>query len=243
MTESQPRHLTPLAEAEIQDLRNAGVEVTDNEVIWINDLCRKVINPPGGSTLPAGTPARAGSSWLWPLTIQAAAWYDRAVQWFDGAGEEIETAVLAYALSHGRTPAAFDLLQDYQSARGPVLEWFRRLDCTHQELTQAVAAVLHTEVEDLRHLVEDKEEEEPAKDGDAGADIVAFLVQHVHGDPEVWQSRTSLQYAMHVASCVVAQAQAEGGHKDPNSPDIVVQRNLGIALMLIKKRHQEAHSG
>jgi len=223
--------LHPLAEAEIASLKDAGIAPTLDETIWLNDLARKVDQPGARSEIPAGRPVRLGSQWLWPFTVAASCWYTEAVTWFDGDGE-LEHAVLAYALAHGRQQGAFDELSDYRTAKERVRAWWKCIDCTVGELNMAVAEVLKDDNQDLR-----PKEDDGDTSGGGYEELVQWLTAKVHGDPDVWMRQVSQRYCLKMIDVICQQHEASEGVKDPNDPCIVAQRNLGIAAIEIRKRH------
>lgn len=229
------QHLNELAQAQIAELRNAGIVLTDDELIWINDLARRVDNPPGGSTLPAGCPVQAGNVWLWPFTVQSAAWYDKAVNWFDGQGE-METYCLAYALAHGRIEGASDKVWNYTNARFRVTQWRDHLACTHEELISAIAQVLPKADElGLEDDTGDKDDK-PEKETDWSG-LVASLVAAVGGDPDIWTRQVSKEFLLKQANTIAEQHREKGQAPDPGDPCIRAQVDLGRAVTAIKKRH------
>jgi len=235
---SEKKHLHPLAEAEIQGLKTAGIEPTLDECIWINDLARKVDNPDGGSTTAAGEPVQAGNVWLWPFTIQARIWYVRVCSWFDDVQDS--NAVLAYALAHSRIDGAFEKLNTYAAIKQTCLPWYGSLACTDDELIQAIDAVISTGVEDLR----EHEKSESGSESQRGwMDIVAFLVHQTGIPPEAWTTRVTCDYVMQQVRTVTAQSNANGEAPDPDDPCIVAQRNLGIAIYKIKQSRKESDDG
>jgi len=238
--------LCETARTELEDLRSAGVEPTDSDIVWINDLARELENEEG-AILPSGTPCRAGSVWLWPFTEQAAGWYQRMVNVFDGAGRlhpfstiGMEECVLAFALANGRTPGAFDGLDDYRTVRNAVRAWVRANAFTRRELDRAMTVVLNREPDsytaDLVSLgLAAPIAKAPSGRPDAEA-MILFLCREVGGDPEYWRCSVSRDYMLHTISAACRQSQAEGQPPSDGDPIVKATRKLAQAVRYIKHR-------
>lgn len=124
MGQSVRDSLHPIAKTQIDILDAQGVTLELHHVCWLNDLCRKITDVPGG-TLAKGRPFRAGNVWLWPITRQASLWYEWALESIDDS--DMHSIFLAYALAHARDPGAFDKLYSLEDSMRAVIAWDKGL--------------------------------------------------------------------------------------------------------------------
>jgi len=228
-------HISLGATYELAQLRAEGISLTDDEIVWINDLCRRVENPQSGSTLPAGRPVKAGNVWLWPFTIQGSAWYDVAVKWFDGEGDT-ETFCLAYALANGRRAGAFDLLWDAGEARKAIKDFRRILNCNMDELIAAIAAVLpKPDLPDPRD--KDKDDEDKAQTDVDWTELLATIMANIGGTADQWIRELSKDFVINVIQVKLAQDAAEGREREYD-PVTKATIQLGLAERMIRERRQ-----
>jgi len=230
----EKRHLSETAEREIKELQAKGLTLTHDDIVWINDLAREVENPSGGSTLPAGRPARAGNVWLHPFTIAGIAWYEMVLPWFDGE-DEYEILVLAYALAKGREADTLSFTSEYDDIKRALKKWKREIRATQKELTKAVAAVLPQ----TEHIPLAEDADKPAEDSAGWGEIVATMVATCGGTPEMWECRVSKDYLFEQMR--VMNAQNVAGDKKPNlnDPQIKAIREMGRCTLFIQRREQD----
>jgi hypothetical protein len=130
--------LADLARAEIKDLEDSGIDLTPDEIVWLNELATEVESPAGRVDLAAaGEPVRVGKRVMWPFTIASAEWWARmagtAFTTSDGARN-----ALAFALCNGRDPAVFADLLTINDARKAVNAWTLRSGITAREREAAI---------------------------------------------------------------------------------------------------------
>lgn len=221
----EPRQLSSQAEAELDELRRIGVEVTDSDVVLINALCWEIESPSSRIELSRGKPIRCGNVWLWPRTIAACKWFDDVGCHLAG----LEQIALAYCMAHGRGDIEL-------AGRAEVKAWGRQLKCTARELIAACGAVLaQDEIDELPKSKTDK-------DTTIG-ELVAVMHSAHGGDVAMWERYVSLGYVLDMLTISAAQAQAEGGQ---SGASVIKQRaNLALALALdkITKRGKGEQSG
>lgn len=210
--------LNDLARAEIDDLRAAGLALTDDDIVLINALAADVLRPEVRRALSRGRPVECGGAWLWPLTISAA-------DWFSDSGAEMPdpTAALAFAMAHG---TAEDLhAADWKRVKA----WFRRLRCRGGALALAIAEVIGQE----------EETEIPHRDTDQGltpGELSAAMMATAGGTPELWERQVSIGYVRAVLTAHNAQVKACG------APPAVARATmaLGMACHKIRERGLES---
>ena len=246
----QVKHLCEHAQAEIKELRAAGIQPTLDEIVWINDLSRAVENPKGGENRHlAGKPSKAGTVWLWPFTIQARIWYESTLGWFDG-NAELENNALAFALAHGRESGAFLHLTGYQSAKKAIEQWRAAIDCTDEELAAAVFDVIphDDEIQQLEAKFQEEynkahgiEEEQP-EDIDR-QEIIDELIAATGLPRDVWIRQETESRVLSIMNIIARQQAAMTGapdeRPDPEDPYMQACKRLGIAIKEIRRRHKE----
>ena len=212
-----------------------GIQPTLDQVIWLNDLCREVENPSGGRpTMAIGTPVCVGNAWLWPFTIQASAWYEESLLWFDG---ELATYALGYALCKGREPEAFAKMYDRDYATDTLKKWCRGLDCTLDELAWGIGKIL----EDKTRI------DDPDADSTEGAsgnwdDLITTLCGMTKTEPEIWTTFCCRDFCLKMIHASISQNQAGGSGPDPNDPHILATQRMLHGLKIIRDSHKEQQS-
>jgi len=228
-------HLSELAEAEINELKNNGLTLTLDQMIWINDLARKVENPDGGKARAAiGEPIPAGGVWLYPFTIQSHIWYEKVLDWFVGS-DKLSLFCMAYALAHSREHKAFDKLTEYSEIKKVIKIWGKSLDCTYAELLIAVNRIMAS-YDDEVPLEQDSNND---KDFVIEYDyLISKLCANVGQSPEFWLSDVSREYFFKQLQTLIRQEQANDDKPDINDPYVVAVRNLGRAIISIKQTNK-----
>jgi len=227
--------MSSLAKAEIQGLKQAGIEPTLDEIVWLNDLARRVEYPDPPAPLAMGQPVPIGGDWLWPFTIQADRWWRRTLDWFDGR-EELEAYALAYALAHGRIANAFDYLYTAESAARAIGEWADGLTCSRDELMGAIEKILNKPSVILDGECDDDDDSCPGPE-DNDEQLVAWLVAGTGLPVEYWVRECSRAYCMAQIRAVQAQSAAFGSKPSLSDPSVAAQRELGRAVLAIKEAH------
>ena len=237
----EKRHLSETAAREIAQLQSKGIALTHDDIVWINDLAREVEQPSGGSTLPAGQPAKAGNVWLWPFTLLGSSWYESIEPWFNGS-TELNLYAIAFALAHGRTTDILPKLCTYKETKRAIKKWAKALPCTVDELMSAVEIVLPVDNEvkieekDLPPEIEDAQRRDPCED-------VAALVAVCGGTPEMWATCVDIEYLNTQARVVMAQAMAEAGDGkpklDPHDPVVLAVKNLSRCIYVLQGRKKD----
>ena len=212
--------LSDLARAELDDLRAAGVTPSDDEIVEINALAADVLSPETRRALSRGRPFRAGSSWLWPLTIAAA-------DWFQTVGAELPDpgAALGYAMAHGGDELAAIGAEE-------VGAWFRSLKCRRGELDIAIAACIE----------QDEQPETPTRDTDKApspGELSATMMAAVGGDPAMWERQVCIGYVRAVLEALGAQQTAGSG----SVPPAVARATMALGMAVERIRESRRGDG
>jgi hypothetical protein len=215
--------LCDLARAELNALHGEGIYPDADEIVEINALAWHVVNPHTRLLLSRGRPVRVGGVSLWPLTF-------RAVDWLQGNDVDLGhiSPAVGYAMCYGRSDGG-ELDVYGPAADAAVVKWTKSLRCTADELNEAIAQV---DRQDAPLPTPPDADGKPMSIGD----FSAYLTATCGADPDFWERRCSVGYALSVMSMFVMQSHSD---KTPcaNDPKIIAERALGFAIEKIKMRH------
>jgi hypothetical protein len=224
--------LNDLAEREIAALEAEGIRLTAAEVVKLNALGWAVENPTTRRRLARGVPVAVGGVSLWPLTLYASDWLERASGHFNGNADVL---AVAYAMAHSYAQNG-ELDGDGPEVVDIVKAWSKKLLATPQELTEAVEQV----------MAQDATVDLPASPADGKpmetGDFSAFLAATNGGDPEFWERRCSIGYALAVLAHITRQNAADG-KPTANDPKILATRAFGIAAEQIRELAKAQENG
>ncbi len=224
--------LCGLAEAEIDDLLADGATLTPADIVRLNALAREVESPESRRLLSRGIPVFVGGATLWPLTLAAHEWMDRALPAMPS--DRLKTAALAYAMAYGRSERGLD--HDGAEAKRAVQRWLGRLRCTWGELQVAMAQIIE---QDERPDTPEKPAHLPPDIGDGRAlsvgELSAVLASTAGGTPDYWERQCSTSYCFQMISVIVRQNAADGKplHDDTR---LLAEMALGKAIEEIRNR-------
>ena len=138
--------LAEIVEHDLEKLKSDKIEITPEELIWLNDLGRTVENPQGRtSPIWAGAPIKAGGFNFWTLTLQSSAWFRGVACRFFTTEKELHHA-LAFASIYGRDEAlpdyamarTFETLNNEPDARKTLARFAKRFRGNQKELQSAL---------------------------------------------------------------------------------------------------------
>ena len=183
------RGLTDYARAEIEELRNEGVTLSDEQIIDINELAWEIESPSKRVSLAKGKPVKCGNVWLWPLTIHSSAWFSEVSS--DWPSSEI---ALAYAMAH-RDAELFTVQEP------EVLSWFKTIKATIEELRVAMAVIIE----------QGRRDDLPVKKGEGITipELAQLMVANHGGTFEMWERQCSIQYVFDFLDTTCKQDEAE----------------------------------
>jgi hypothetical protein len=224
--------LSDLAKAELEELKDAGIQATPEEVVTINYLAAMVESPTARRELSRGRPViLTGGVALWPRTISGALWWE----WFDSesaGGDRLKTLAMAYSMAHGRDIPTE--CYDIKIATDTVRVWSRQLRVTPAELDCAISEMLEQEDDGV---------EQPPTDSDEDTsttlqELAAVMVATAGGSPEMWERQVSIRYVCDMLTTITAQNQVENRPSDAD-PKIRAEKALGYAIMRVRDRHAQ----
>ena len=221
--------LADLARVELDALAADGISFTPDDVMQLHCIAAEIETPESRMALARGAPVFVGRAVLWPLTMAATAWWERAC-----AGTRRERRhglLLAFAMSHCRQQDALDAIppeRAYKAAEA----WTKRLAARPSEIWEAVRQVQAQDDAD-DGVVDPKEQ----ASGMTGASLTAFLVAACGGDPAMWERQVSISYVRTQIRAVHAQQMAEYGGATAAHDVVRGTRRIGLAVEAIRARH------
>lgn len=229
MPESVHTTLNDLARAKIEALAGEGIVCTPDDVVLLNRLAWEIETPAHRLSLARGTPVFLGDVALWPLTLAAEAWWQRAIAFT--RREARQTALLAFAMAHCRNQKALDAINPL-TAYKQAEKWANNLPCRRQELFEAISQILEQET-DTPTVPDPKAQIH----GMTAPQMVAVLVAVVGGTPAMWEREVAVGYLREQFRTIHAQMAAEHGQTLRDSECIEGTRQLGLATEAIRRRN------
>ena len=196
--------LIDLAAEAIQDLRSRGCTVTDSDVCRLNALAWRIQSPAVQRELSKGRPVQCGNVWLWPLTVNATAWLQDV-----GFHLEHSEEALCYAMAHREK----DL---YTTTEDEILEWFKTIQATVDEVREAMAAIIDASKRDSLPT--------NRKDIPTVQEIAQMMVDQHGGSFEMWERQCSLDYIFDFIETTSKQEQAEQKRNRVNRATMIMGR-------------------
>lgn len=132
-----------VAAQEIARLRADGVPVTDDDIVWLASLGRRVQSPDGLTIEAAGIRwgvRLSDGTLLKPQTIGASQWLERFGGMF---GDRDSAYIVAFAMAH--TLPELLALDRSSAVFHAVSEWRQSLDVSHEELSGALSRLLESD--------------------------------------------------------------------------------------------------
>jgi len=227
--------LADLARAEIKNLEDTGVNLTPDEIVWLNELAIEVENPTGRVDFAAaGEPVRVGKHVMWPFTVSSAAWWARmagtAFTTRDGARN-----ALAFCLCNGRQPDVFADILTTDDARKAVNDWTLRAGITAAEREAAILRCVPS-IGDPHVL---KSKNEKPVDPHGHEQMIAELVAGTGLPADYWLT----QLQSHAARCLSAvyKQAAIGAGADVSEDSKREYRDAMHRFDLAAKTIRDAH--
>jgi len=217
--------LSELAAIEIDTLLAEGITPTPAEIVELSALGWNSEDPQMRLALSRGIPSCAGDVTFWPLTIEAAEWFDRV-----GCHILSGRAALAYASAHcyadGRP---FDCSGAMATAR--VMAWWVTLGLRRATVDEALDQIVQ---QDETYALPPRPNGRKRKTMSAG-EISCTLAATCGGSVEFWESRCASSYAFEALRTAIAQASESGSMED--DAKIKATQALGWAVEKIRNRH------
>jgi hypothetical protein len=224
--------ISDVAAQAIAGLEADGIVLSAAEIVRLNALGWAVETPEARRHLARGVPVPVGGVYLWPQTFRAADWLERASGHCKASDEAV---VVAYAMAHAYAQGD-ELDSSGSDAVLSAKAWARKLRATAAELSEAVDQVLAQD--SALELPKSPADDKPMSIGD----FSAFLAATNGGDPEFWERRCSLGYALAYLSHAVRFNMAEG-MPVVNDPKIQATMALGLLVDQIREARKAASDG
>jgi hypothetical protein len=129
-----------MARAGLMEIQAAGVEVTPDIVLWVQDAAERIRKtPPRPVSELVDWPAIAGGATLYPLSFGAVAWLNRLPPRMRKSAP-----VIAYACAHSYDLETLERLTT-MTATLAVARWSAKLTCSRDALAAAVDMLIGNE--------------------------------------------------------------------------------------------------
>jgi hypothetical protein len=180
--------LHPMARAGLIEIQAAGVEITPDIVLWVQDAAEKIRKTPlRPSADLVDWPVSAGGALLYPLSFGA-------VAWLTGLPKRMQDdiRVIGYACAHSHDLKLFETLRHPLPASIAVMRWALTLKCSRDALSSAVDEALGNE-----EYVEVKDAIPRKRDPESvhwGAVIRALCTKYPGTTPSYWTWDVSRDY-------------------------------------------------
>jgi len=133
------KHVPDIAAVEIDRLRKDGINLTDDDVVWLASLGYKIENPKGRTLEAAGIVdgiTLSNGEILNPLTVAASKWLGKYGNLFPDRGD---IYAVAFAMIYPNRVSVFKSAKESIEAVG---QWGDNLKISHSELVAAVSRML-----------------------------------------------------------------------------------------------------
>jgi len=167
-----------LAREDLQDLRDEGLQPTDEDVIRLHALALRVSDGPETTAACAPRFAICGGLVIWEPTLAAWDWYKYAKTF---AGEDaVEEMMFAFACVHGRERGYLENLRDPAEIEKTIGTFIGTMTATKAEITRAVNYVVmgyDDVVPEKTELAKKREAEEDERIKDNYSFVEAILTR------------------------------------------------------------------
>jgi len=195
--------LHPMARAGLMEIQAAGVEITPDIVLWVQDAAEKIRKTPLRPVADlVDWPAMAGGALLYPLSFGA-------VAWLMGLPERMRNDIrsIGFACAHSKSLHTLETLRGTLAAWVSIQKWAMRLACSRDALTAAVDMLLgNEEYVEIRDAVPRKREPESTH---WGAVIRALCTKYPGTSPEYWTWQVSREYCYSMIQAVNEELPAD----------------------------------
>ena len=178
----------PKLTAALDAFRAAGVQPTDEEIIWLALLRQKCDRPSDGSLAwPMGAPLKAAGENWWQMHRPAEIWFDRAFKAFEGSQRG---QVLAFMFAHAHSQSGDKTVNDLTAGddiRAAVTAWAEAV-AIHDSDLEALCDRLTTLDGDGDSVPDPAKKDEPsATQQDTAATFAAMMCKAFPGaSPDFW---------------------------------------------------------
>lgn len=151
--------LSEITRHDLEALRQIGCSPTDEEIVILNDLARKIEK--GKWTSPANYPrfAVAGNIVLHQPTIAMIEWWNNYGSSAD-IFPQMKFTTYMFGLAHGRQPDFLDALTKPRDIRSAVKKWMKTIHATDTEMYRAM---LYVSFDDFKDEEKEKKDEDFVK--------------------------------------------------------------------------------
>jgi hypothetical protein len=213
--------LHPMARAGLIEIQAAGVEITPDIVLWVQDAAEKIRKTPlRPSADLVDWPITAGGALLYPLSFGA-------VAWLSGLPQRMQNDVrtIGFACAHSHDLATFERLRGHIPAWMAVRAWALTLLCSRDALAAAVdEAIGNEEYVEVKDAIARKRDPESVH---WGAVVRALCTKYPGTSPEYWTLKVSRE-------CCYAMIQAVNSElpDDQQATDYEIESNAAFRSVI-----------
>ena len=216
------RQMPDIAAVEIERLRDDGIQLTDDDIVWLASLGDAVENPDGTTKEAAGLIdglRMSDGTILKPLTMYAEKWLKKYGAIFSG---RMELAAVGYAMSHAES---LDVTESKKAVMAAVREWIEGIKVTPDELKSAVSRMIGDS---------DQPKQDPPKlDRES---LIGFMVAATGLAREYWEHEPWVAVDRAHSGIMKYAAMIAGTEYDPDKhAGKQALKNLGLAIIEIRK--------
>jgi hypothetical protein len=172
----------------VEEVKASGYTPTPDEVVWLHELAKICVDGFDASCpVYLQQPVTVGNCTLYPKTIGAGLWYEKAAKWYEG-DSLAELMCIGFMLAHSRDKETFERLDSKAKTDLAIVRWqlFLSCSCTVEQIAWAINKVLGQH--EYANLDSPNEVQKFASVTDWG-DIICRLSGHYKQTPEyfIWQ--------------------------------------------------------
>ena len=183
------KKVNPLAQAALVEIQAAGVEITPDIVLSVQDAAEAIRKTPLRPVADlVDWPVMAGGAALYPLTFGAVSWLMRLPERMRN-----DVRVIAFACAHTKQPDTLIALSGVLPTIAAVLRWSMRLTCSYDALSAAVDEVLG--LESYAEITETIKRKRDPESIHWGAAVRALCTKYPGTTPSYWTWDVGREYA------------------------------------------------
>jgi hypothetical protein len=188
--------LHPMVRPALGEIQAAGVEVTPEIVVWLQDAAlniRKTPNRPSADIVDF--PTQCGGVWLYPLSFGAVEWVTQLPKRLQN-----DTRVLAFACANSRNVETLSKIRGTLAVTLAVSKWVIGLTCSLEALAVTVDRLIGCE--GSADVPDHTERRKNDDDWEWGAVIKSLCVKYPGTSPDSWIWGVSRDKAITMISAI-----------------------------------------
>ena len=183
--------LHPMVRGALMEIQSAGVEITPEIVVWVQDAAcamRKMPHRPDSEIIDF--PVQCGGAWLYPLSFAAVHWVSQLPEKMQN-----DSRVLAFACAHSKDRETLEKLQGSLITMLAVVRWVMTLTCSMTALKHCVDRLIgFSESVDVPAVIT-RTKKDQDDDWQFGPIIKSLCAKYPGTSPEYWMWEVSREKA------------------------------------------------